>query len=238
MSATLTQAEQEALVLSAEEFTQLANFMNSLEEHKLVPKQQIKNILQKAKTAPLSCDDMRVLAVASAVDGEDNGSTGKHAINAGKILDEMEMIAAVVGNGEQVLKGQVHDKPVLFKDQGHYAIPQLKGFGSLQQFFEMKREGCPITLALMCFWESPPVTETIAEWLDKDFHSNVLMVIHSTRNPSPGKALVICEPNIVDNDNDDEEPKKIPNVRMQKMIKKEGKMAKKTHCGGERGSGN
>jgi hypothetical protein len=121
---------------------------------------------------------------------------------------------------------------VLFKndkDQGRYAIPQLKGFGSLQQFFEMKRDGCPITLALVCLWESPPVTETIAEWLDKDFHSNVLMVIHSTRNPSPGKALVICEPNIVDKDDDDEEPMKIPNVRMQKMIKKvRGKMAKKS----------
>ncbi|KAJ7850523.1 hypothetical protein B0H14DRAFT_2581958 [Mycena olivaceomarginata] len=77
--------------------------------------------------------------------------------------------------------------------------------------------------------ESPPVTETIAEWLDKDFHSNVLMVIHSTRNPSSGKALVICEPNVVDNDDDDEEPIKIPNVRMQKMIKKvRGKMAKKS----------
>ncbi|KAJ7829742.1 hypothetical protein B0H14DRAFT_2593830 [Mycena olivaceomarginata] len=203
------------------EFLELEGYIKSLEDHKLVPRVQIEIILQKARKGKISAEDLQVLDTAAPKDhnysGEDpprnmpspvtthpieltirNGifALKTNVCDAGKVLMQMEEFSQLVGT-EQVFK--IFHKPVMFKtkqDKANHTAAALQPFASFAEFLKYPRGDCPITMGIISLWEDKPVT---SEWLSHEFHANLVMVIHSNRNPSPGKVLVVGDPNRFNN---------------------------------------
>ncbi|KAJ7880769.1 hypothetical protein B0H14DRAFT_2566155 [Mycena olivaceomarginata] len=206
------------------EFLELKGYIKSLQDHKLVPRVQIEIILQKARKGKISAKDLQVLDTAAPEDhnysGEDPPrnmpspvtthpikltirnrifALKTNACDAGEVLMQMEEFSQLVGT-EQVFK--IFHKPVMFKtkqDKANHMAAALQPFASFAEFLEYLRGDCPITMGIVSLWEDKPVTRTTSDWLSHEFHANLIMVIHSNRNPSQGKVLVVGDPNRFNN---------------------------------------
>ncbi|KAJ7863612.1 hypothetical protein B0H14DRAFT_2737722 [Mycena olivaceomarginata] len=203
---------------------------------------QVERILTKARSHALGEADLEVLRTAAPVRSgarpvlalpvaeknsyEINFATeiahintgidrlGHHADDAGPVLCRLDCLSKAT---TKVFK--VPDIWLLrwFPRQNPKNRPRplsMMSFSTVDQLIDFPRQDCPITIGLISLWEQKGVGITQAEFLSNDFHANFLMVVHAPNgvNPSPGKALVVGDPNVINT------IEGIPNKRMGALV--------------------
>ncbi|KAJ7861956.1 hypothetical protein B0H13DRAFT_1867666 [Mycena leptocephala] len=121
----------------------------------------------------------------------------------------------------------------------HTAI-RFRRFGTMKQFMDHPHVACEITIGLAVFWTSTPVfhkvrdyhrfslavltpvSHKVEERMAQSLHCNLVLLIHAPKvqgKASPGKVLVIGEPNITKEHDGKVKTTDVLFSRMVKMIK-------------------
>ncbi|KAJ7830238.1 hypothetical protein B0H14DRAFT_2807833 [Mycena olivaceomarginata] len=141
---------------------------------------------------------------------------GHHADDAGPVLCRLDCLSKAT----QRCSKYVVPSPVMYKNidekkpKNRPRPLSMMSFSTVDQLIDFPRQDCPITIGLISLWEQKGVGITQAEFLSNDFHANFLMVVHAPNgvNPSPGKALVVSDPNVINT------VEGIPNKRMGALV--------------------
>ncbi|KAJ7694051.1 hypothetical protein B0H14DRAFT_3905756 [Mycena olivaceomarginata] len=140
---------------------------------------------------------------------------GHHADDAGPILCRLDCLSKATTKVFKVVPSPVMYKNIDEKKPKNRPRPlSMMSFSTVDQLIDFPRQDCPITIGLISLWEQKGVGITQAEFLSNDFHANFLMVVHAPNgvNPSPGKALVVGDPNVINT------VEGIPNKRMGALV--------------------
>ncbi|KAJ7809111.1 hypothetical protein B0H14DRAFT_2867632, partial [Mycena olivaceomarginata] len=140
---------------------------------------------------------------------------GHHADDAGPVLCRLDCLSKATTKVFKVVPSPVMYKNIDEKKPKNRPRPlSMMSFSTVDQLIDFPRQDCPITIGLISLWEQKGVGITRAEFLSNDFHANFLMVFHAPNgvNPSPGKALVVGDPNVINT------VEGIPNKRMGALV--------------------
>ncbi|KAJ7820151.1 hypothetical protein B0H14DRAFT_2834344 [Mycena olivaceomarginata] len=182
---------------------------------------QVERILTKARSHALGEADLEVLRTAAPVRSgarpvlalpvaEKNSYEINFATEIAHINTEIDRL------GHHRRRRRPHfvvPSPVMYKNidekkpKNRPRPLSMMSFSTVDQLIDFPRQDCPITIGLISLGAE-------REFLSNDFHANFLMVVHAPNgiNPSPGKALVVGDPNVINT------VEGIPNKRMGALV--------------------